>query len=164
MFRLIVAKELKEILSSTKFAMTFGVCSLLIILAFLRPRLGPRAPWSDRYFEVDTSFVTNPDSTAIIQLGGQPHSFVIPEFPPGVRFLRPEGNLRLREQDDLMKQVRRALSTHEGPLFVLYTENDRILDLERSAKRYSLAIDSTHCFSLQTNIQVPIKVCPATRE
>ena len=34
MFRLIVAKELKEILSSTKFAMTFGVCSLLIVLAF----------------------------------------------------------------------------------------------------------------------------------
>ena len=34
MFRLIVAKELKEILSSTKFAATFGVCSLLILLAF----------------------------------------------------------------------------------------------------------------------------------
>jgi ABC-type transport system involved in multi-copper enzyme maturation permease subunit len=34
MFRLIVAKELREIIASTKFATTFGVCSLLIILAF----------------------------------------------------------------------------------------------------------------------------------
>ena len=34
MFRLIVTKELKEILSSTKFATTFGVCSVLILLAF----------------------------------------------------------------------------------------------------------------------------------
>ncbi|MGD8377512.1 MAG: ABC transporter permease [Acidobacteriota bacterium] len=34
MFRLILAKELKEILSSTKFAVTFGVCSVLIVLAF----------------------------------------------------------------------------------------------------------------------------------
>lgn len=34
MFRLIVARELREIIASTKFAVTFLVCSLLIILAF----------------------------------------------------------------------------------------------------------------------------------
>jgi ABC-type transport system involved in multi-copper enzyme maturation permease subunit len=34
MFRLIVTKELREIIASTKFAVTFLVCSLLIILAF----------------------------------------------------------------------------------------------------------------------------------
>ncbi len=34
MFKLIVTKELREILSSTKFAFTFGICSLLILLAF----------------------------------------------------------------------------------------------------------------------------------
>ena len=34
MFRLIVAKELREIIASTKFAVTFLVCSLLILLTF----------------------------------------------------------------------------------------------------------------------------------
>lgn len=34
MFRLIVEKELREIIGTTKFAVTFGVCSLLILLAF----------------------------------------------------------------------------------------------------------------------------------
>jgi ABC-type transport system involved in multi-copper enzyme maturation permease subunit len=34
MFRLIIAKELREIIASAKFAITFLVCSLLIILAF----------------------------------------------------------------------------------------------------------------------------------
>src|SRR5512140_1081553 len=34
MIKLIIEKELKEIISSTKFAVTFGVCSLLIILSF----------------------------------------------------------------------------------------------------------------------------------
>ncbi len=34
MFRIIVAKELREVIASTKFAVTFLVCSLLIILAF----------------------------------------------------------------------------------------------------------------------------------
>ncbi len=34
MFRLLVEKELREIISTTKFAVTFGVCSVLILLAF----------------------------------------------------------------------------------------------------------------------------------
>ena len=34
MIRLIIEKELKDILGSTKFAVTFGACSLLILLAF----------------------------------------------------------------------------------------------------------------------------------
>ncbi len=34
MFRLIIEKELKDIISSTKFAVTFGVCSFLIMLSF----------------------------------------------------------------------------------------------------------------------------------
>ncbi len=34
MFRLILYKELREIIGSTKFSATFGICSILIILAF----------------------------------------------------------------------------------------------------------------------------------
>ena len=34
MFRLLVEKELREIIGTTKFAVTFGVCSVLILLAF----------------------------------------------------------------------------------------------------------------------------------
>ncbi len=34
MFKLILYKELREIIGSTKFAVTFGICSILIILAF----------------------------------------------------------------------------------------------------------------------------------
>ncbi|HTY39291.1 MAG TPA: hypothetical protein VMH23_19400, partial [Bacteroidota bacterium] len=34
MIRLIIEKELKDIIGSTKFAVTFGACAILIILAF----------------------------------------------------------------------------------------------------------------------------------
>ncbi|MFQ5568711.1 MAG: ABC transporter permease subunit [Rhodothermales bacterium] len=34
MFRLVVEKELREIIGTTKFAVTFGVCSVLLLLAF----------------------------------------------------------------------------------------------------------------------------------
>lgn len=34
MLKIIIEKELREIISSTKFAVTFGVCAVLILLAF----------------------------------------------------------------------------------------------------------------------------------
>ena len=34
MFKLIIEKELKEIIGSAKFAITFGVCAVLILLTF----------------------------------------------------------------------------------------------------------------------------------
>ena len=34
MFTLVLNKELREIIGSGKFAITFGICSILIILAF----------------------------------------------------------------------------------------------------------------------------------
>jgi ABC-2 type transport system permease protein len=48
MIRLIIEKELREVIGSMKFAVTFGVCSLLIILSFL---MGARnyGMWSRQY-------------------------------------------------------------------------------------------------------------------
>ena len=34
MFKLLIEKELREIIGSTKFAVTFAVCAILILLAF----------------------------------------------------------------------------------------------------------------------------------
>ena len=34
MFKLVLEKELREIVGTTKFAVTFGVCAILILLAF----------------------------------------------------------------------------------------------------------------------------------
>ena len=34
MFKLVLDKELREIIGTTKFAVTFGVCAVLILLAF----------------------------------------------------------------------------------------------------------------------------------
>lgn len=48
MFKIIFEKELKEILSSSKFIITFGVCSLLIILSFFTGAEGYKM-WESRY-------------------------------------------------------------------------------------------------------------------
>ncbi|HEY6192748.1 MAG TPA: ABC transporter permease subunit [Bacteroidota bacterium] len=48
MIRLIIEKELREVIGSTKFAVTFGVCSLLIILSFLMGARNYRM-WSRQY-------------------------------------------------------------------------------------------------------------------
>lgn len=48
MFKIIFEKEIREILGSTKFAITFAVCSLLIILSFYVGAEGYRM-WESRY-------------------------------------------------------------------------------------------------------------------
>lgn len=148
-----------------RYQLGYGLIAVVLILALFRPSVPRfRSPdWSKPYFQVDTSFLSNPDSTSVVILGGSPLSFVIPEFPPAVRFLRPEGNLHLRDDDGFMKEIKTTIAEHGGPLYVMYFGRERRIRLEKSANRYHINIDSTRCFPLKTNIPGQIKMCPATR-
>ena len=151
---------------SSPHQLRYGIVGVLIIMVFFKPAIPrQRSPdWTARYIEVDTSFLSDSDSSAVIMLGGWPMSYVIPAFPSSVRFLRPEGNLRLRNKHELMKKIKRAIATHEGPLFVIAGGRVRGIRLEQSAARYSLAIDTTRCMSLNQNLPgKPPKLCPVTR-
>ena len=142
-----------------------GIVGLLVILAYFRPII-PREKspdWSERYIEVDTRFLTNPEATAVIMLGNAPMGYLIPAFPPGVRFLRPEGNLRLRGNDGMMLRITEAIAGHEGPLYVMYVTSNRRVNLEKSADRFKLNIDAGQCITLKKNVAKQTVLCPATR-
>jgi ABC-type transport system involved in multi-copper enzyme maturation permease subunit len=107
MFRLIVAKELREIISSTKFATTFGVCSLLIVLAFFMAARGyhvGRAQYDAavaedrRQLEGQTEWL---DVSPSVFLPPQPLAYLVPGISndvgrttevTGRGGLRPEGS------------------------------------------------------------------------
>jgi ABC-type transport system involved in multi-copper enzyme maturation permease subunit len=107
MFKLIVTKELKEIISSTKFATTFGVCSLLIVLAFFMAARGyhvGRAQYDAavaedrRQMEGQTEWL---DVSPSVFLPPQPLAYLVPGISndigrntevTGRGGLRPEGS------------------------------------------------------------------------
>jgi hypothetical protein len=94
-------------------------------------------------------------------LGNAPFSFVIPELPAEIRFLRREGNLELYKGGELGDRVERAVRTHSGPIFLMFPDHpDYPIDPLRGATSLGLEYDEDRCFMLDHNRRhFPIKVC-----
>jgi hypothetical protein len=139
-----------------------AVLGIAIIIMLHAPNQ-KRQAWSARYFEVDTSAIPDPGHTIVLMLGGAPMSYVIPELPSGPRFLRPEGNLSLREGDGLMARIRSALEVHAGPVLILFDARDPDVDLAESSHRFGLSADEAACRTLETNVPDDLRICFAVR-
>jgi len=118
-----------------------------------------RQDWGAKYFEVSSSLIAEPSQTIILMLGGALMSYVIPELHPGIRFLRPEGNLSLREGDGLMDEIRLTLKAHAGPIMVLFDARDSSILLSESLRRLGLTGRPEQCAPLDTNVPDDLRLC-----
>lgn len=107
-------------------AATAGLTTVLLaaVALFNEGWHGERPPWTDDWFEVKPPVLQDPDRTLILMHDmNQPTSFVIPYFPPGVRFLRTQDNglyyAHHRNVSRFQEEVREILRTHDGPMYVL---------------------------------------------
>jgi hypothetical protein len=113
---------------------------------------GGRLHWTERFFEVDATPFESPDSTIVVMLGPSPMAFVIPELPPEMRFLRPEGNLHLRERNGLYAEVTSSLKEHTGAVYIMFSDPpSKPFNPMPRARRLGLEYDPTQCFSLDHN-------------
>jgi len=105
MFRLIVSKELREILSSAKFVVTFTVCSVLIVLAFFlgargyhvgRAQYDAAVAEDRRQLEGQTDWL---DVSPSIFLPPQPLSYLVPGVSNDIgRTIEVQGRGSLRSE------------------------------------------------------------------
>lgn len=84
------------------------VLTAMVVLILFEPYSWGRVPWSDPYFQIDTTLYakSSPAGAMVIMLGQAPTAYVIPMFPQNFRFVRPEGNLGLRVNDGFFKEIR----------------------------------------------------------
>jgi len=122
-----------------------------------------RHAWEERYFAVDTSAVDKPDETLVLMLGHAPMGYVVPEFPSGVRFLRPDGSLNLRDRHELLEKIRSTLQRHEGPIFVIFDASEESAVLPGSLDRLGLAALPGDCRPLATNVPDDLRICTAVQ-
>ena len=66
------------------------------VLVTYSPLSWGRANWSNPYLLVDTSRLSPSSKSVVVILGSSPIAYAIPFFPPGMRFIRPKGNLNLK--------------------------------------------------------------------
>ena len=138
-----------------------GLVTLAALTVF-QPLDWGRAHWPGRYIEVrNVSALGLTDRSVVMLLGTAPLSYIIPSFPPAVRFVRPEGNLGLGPTDALSQQISSALAAADK-VFAVYLAGDEAVSLPATLARWGLEGAGPDCGRLDTNIPDNLVVCGLT--
>lgn len=130
----------------------------LVCMVFLLVTIDPghwgRRPWTSDYFDVRLPALAEPQKTIVLVTGHDPMAYMIPFFPPQVRFLRIQGFMTgpsptLNETDRLMM---RTLADHTGPVLVLFRVYEEWNTLN-SLEFYGLELDRSSCQSFVPGIE-----------
>jgi hypothetical protein len=128
-------------------------CFALLVLT-LQPGDWGRRAWSDDYFDFTPLRLPDPAHTVVLMAGHDAMAYMIPFFPPQVRFLRIQGYMtgpsaNPNETDRLM---RRIIADHTGPLFILYRVYEE-WHAEMSLADYRLAMDPGTCITFVPGVE-----------
>lgn len=119
-----------------------------------------RIAWTDRLVEVDLPRLPDPGRTMVLMAGYQPMSFIIPEFPPEIPFLRIQSNFVHPDPspNGYNDALRARIDAHDGDVFAVSTIPDT--DLADAAVRFHgrrLARDE--CRVIRSNLNEPLAFC-----
>jgi hypothetical protein len=123
----------------------------LLLLATTQPMNWGRKDWSDRYFAASVPGLAAPEKSLVLMAGRSPLSYLVPLFPPPVRFVRLESNFYRpsRGPRSMNQRLRALISAHEGPLYLLFDRGE-----ERRARFagefYGLTISENDCTMLES--------------
>jgi len=126
-----------------------------------------RVAWSARAVEVELARIAEPERTLVLMAGHDPYSYLLPAFPPQLRFLRIDSNFTNIHERQLAFNplMQRIVAAHQGPLAVLYVaEEDG--DVRRKLTEYGLAMDAAACQPVRANLALdgPNLYCPVFRQ
>jgi hypothetical protein len=134
------------------------VHAALAVFAFLLLTLQPgdwgRKPWAGTYFGFTPPRLTDPADTIVLLTGHDAVAYMIPFFPPQVRFLRIQGYVTgpsdtPNETDRLM---RRAIEAHAGPLYILHRVYEK-WHAEMALADYRLRLDPATCITFVPEVE-----------
>ncbi len=137
------------------------VAVLALVTAAMRPADWTRVPWSERWVTATPPALADPDHTIVLITGHEPLSYLIPFFPPAVRFLRIHSGFTGPYQPQVLFNVEmhRIVAAHRGPLYVLYNPNEAAFAKQHLAA-YHLRIESRECRLVPSNIgYLPYLLC-----
>jgi hypothetical protein len=142
--------------------------AFLLIVSTLEVASWGRRPWGADYFGVDPPPIADPSDTIVLATGHDPVAYMIPFFPPEVRFLRIQGYLtgpspKPNESDRLMQGI---LARHKGPFFTLYRDYGE-WSAANALKAYGFEIDRSGCRKWVPHVEPqqehPFFLCPAVK-
>lgn len=131
------------------------------VLPLVRIPTWGRLAWADSWYGVETGPVA-PD-TLVVMLGGDPTAYVVPFFPPGVRFVRLQGNLaHVTRGTRFAARVAGAIATHRGPVEAL-AAGPVPPDADAALAEHGLRLERERCRPVATRIRDGLVRCPLDR-
>jgi hypothetical protein len=127
---------------------------MVFLLVTIDPGHWGRRPWTSDYFDVRLPAIAEPRNTIVLVAGHDSMAYMIPFFPPQVRFLRIQGFVTgpsptLNETDRLMM---RTLADHTGPVLILFRSYEEWSALN-ALEFYGLELDRSSCQSFVPGIE-----------
>jgi hypothetical protein len=141
-----------------------AVTAALLILSILSMKVPDwgRVPWTERWVTVTPPKIEDPARTIVLVTGHEPLSYLIPSFPPEVRFLRIHGGFTGPYEPTVRfnAEMKRIVAAHRGPIWALYNPNETGF-AEKYLADYGLALDRASCRTVPSNIgYLPYLFCP----
>lgn len=124
-----------------------------------------RAPWTERFVQLDAPpRIAEPDRAIVVLPGERPTAFMIPEFPPAIRFVHLSDWPYLYQSSDKGYEpiVRRLLRDHDGALLALFAPQDEARTPQVLAA-FGLRLTS-ECQAVKANlVPWPFRLCRVER-
>lgn len=128
------------------------ISSMLLIVTIVNVPHWERLPFKSEFIQVRAPVLPDPANTMIVIAGGRPWSYLIPAFPPEVRFVRVGGNFFKDDKPTrYLELLKDTVKSHEGDIFLLsrqrFLQNDmnRLVKFGlRLAERRAMPINSAH--------------------
>lgn len=134
-----------------------------ILAVTMRPPDFGRVPFGKRFISVTTPKLPDPGKSTVVMTSGAPMSYVIPSFPPKVRFVRIEGNLYAPEPTPVFAARLRAALLDPGRDYYLLTPPDSVKGSDLSLGIYGFKAVEPSCEPLQSNLAEKMMFCRLER-
>lgn len=142
-------------------------CGLLLLVT-LYPGNWGRVAWGEDYFGVEVPELAEPKHTMVLLTGREPLAYLIPFFPPAVRFVRIESYFTGPSEtpNGFDRRMEELIADHRGPLYVIYRLGEG-KESEKALRAYGLISDPAACELLRPHIEkhlkAPLAFCPVRR-
>jgi len=162
---LLIALCLDWLPLSRKIRLILLVLLLAVSQAVVRVGFSSRLPWDKHYIQVEVPEIPRPDRTLVLIAGYGPVSYVIPDFPPQIPFLRIQGWLTSNTPTPtgLELEMRKRVATHNGDLYVLYDSTEKGA-AQTALKSYGLQMEPQTCRTVGSNVAEPLGWCTVRKQ
>lgn len=149
-----------------RWRLSVAVCLIALLMLTTKTGNWIRVPFSEQAVTVDVPTIADPADTIVLLAGHEPLSFLLPAFPPELRFLRIDSTFTNPDQSSVRfnQVMRQRILDHRGRFLALFIPTERH-DVVTRLGNYDLRLEKDDCATVTSPIgAAPYALCPVQRK